>query len=148
MRAIISRFSGNKNSKAGKPRVVVMFTMIIPVLVFLFSAANLYAGDLHNTAASAFITPASELTYDEMAAPQPLAIASNSLLSFSIPQNEFVRLSVFNTSGREITVLINDYKKAGDFSADLNKAKLTKGTYYYRLVVGKYKEIRRLDIIK
>jgi len=45
-------------------------------------------------------------------------------------------------------VLINDFKRAGDFSADLNKAKLTKGTYYYRLVVGKFREIRKLDIIK
>lgn len=137
MKAIKSR--NNVNRK---------FTVLIPVLLFLFSSVSLFAGDLHNTAASAFITPASELTYDEMAAPQPLVIASNSLLSFSIPQNEFVRLSVFNTSGREIAVLVNDYKKAGDFSADLNKAKLTKGTYFYRLVIGKYKEIRRLEIIK
>ncbi len=137
MKAIESR--NNVNRK---------FTVLIPALLFLFTSVSLLAGDLHNGAAGAFITPPAELSWDEMSAPQPLAIASNSLLSFSIPQNEFVRLSVFNTSGREIAVLINDYKKAGDFSADLNKAKLTKGTYFYRLVVGKYKEVRRLDIIK
>ncbi|MBN8571795.1 MAG: T9SS type A sorting domain-containing protein, partial [Ignavibacteria bacterium] len=74
--------------------------------------------------------------------------ASNTLFSFSIPKNDYVRFSVFSTNGNEISVLINENKKAGEFSADLNKAKLTKGTYYYRLVVGNYKEIRRLNIIK
>lgn len=117
------------------------------LLLVVLTAGTAFTGDLKDGAAGAF-QPAVTLSADEMGASQDLAIASNSLLSFSIPQKEYVRLSIFNTGGREIAVLINDYKKAGEFSAELKQAGLTKGTYYYRLVVGRYNEVRRLEITK
>ncbi|HMQ97862.1 MAG TPA: T9SS type A sorting domain-containing protein [Ignavibacteria bacterium] len=117
------------------------------MLLFLLAESSVLAGDIDNRAAGAY-EMLGALTSEEISAAGNLSVAANTLFSFSIPQNEYVRFTVYDTKGKEIAVLINDFKRAGDFSADLNKAKLTKGTYYYRLVVGKYREIRRLDIIK
>ena len=135
--------------KAMDPRnnFVRQISAIMLVFVFLFSAGTASASNSDNRAAGATELSAL-LTSEELQTAGDLSVASNTLFSFSIPKNDFVRFSVFNTNGSEISVLINENKKAGEFSADLNKAKLTKGTYYYRLVVGNYKEVRRLNIIK
>ncbi|HAX49048.1 MAG TPA: T9SS type A sorting domain-containing protein [Ignavibacteria bacterium] len=122
------------------------YAALLLMLLFLFSAGPIMSSEAENRAAGASSFAA--LSSEELMQAQNLSVASNTLFSFSIPKNEFVRFSVFNTSGREIAVLINENKRAGEFSADLNKANLTKGTYYYRLVVGNYKEIKRLNIIK
>lgn len=117
------------------------------MLLFLLAQNTVLAGDIDNRAAGAY-EMFGALSSEEITLAANLSVAGNTLFSFSIPQNEFVRFSVFDTKGKEIAVLINDHKRAGEFSADLNKAKLTLGIYYYRLVVGRYREIRRLEIIK
>lgn len=113
------------------------------VLLFLCTAAGVFAGDLNQDNLAPVTLSSEELLQAEM-----LSVENNTLFSFSIPQPEYVRLSIFDNSGRELAVLIDDQKPAGEFSAELMKAKLTKGSYYYRLVVGKYKEVRKLNITK
>ncbi len=122
-------------------------TAVLSMLLFLCSAGNIYAGDINNPYKAVSREDVS-LSQNEIAAANTLSIASNSLFSFSIPKNEFVRLSIYDLNGKEISVLVNENKKAGEFYADLNNARLTKGNYYYRLVVGKFKEVRKLNIIK
>lgn len=113
------------------------------VLLFLCTAAGAFAGDLNQEN----LTPVT-LSSEELQQAEMLSVDNNTLFSFSIPQPEYVRLSIFDNNGRELAVLIDDQKPAGEFSAELMKAKLTKGSYYYRLVVGKYKEVRKLNITK
>lgn len=137
MKAIKSQIQSIKQMKA----------VLTAVLLVLLVQAASFAGDIDNRAAGAYEMLGS-LTSEEITAAGNLSVAANTLFSFSIPQNEYVRFTVYDTKGKEIAVLINDFKRAGDFSADLNKAKLTKGTYYYRLIVGRYREIRKLEIIK
>lgn len=137
MKAIKSQIQSIKQMKA----------VLTAVLLVLLVQSASFAGDIDNRAAGAYEMLGS-LTSEEITAAGNLSVAGNTLFSFSIPQKEYVRFSVFDVYGKEIAVLINDFKRAGDFSADLNKAKLTKGTYYYRLIVGRYREIRKLEIIK
>lgn len=121
---------------------------VLSVTLLLLLAQNAaFAGDFDGRAAGAYELLGA-LTGEEISSASNLSVAGNTLFSFSIPQNEYVRFSVFDVYGKEIALLINEHKRAGNFSADLNKAKLSPGTYYYRLVVGRYREIRRLDITK
>lgn len=133
MKAIKSQNQVMKHTKAAS----------LLVLLFLCTAASLFAGDLNQD-----ITVAAILSSEELQQAEVLSVENNTLFSFSIPQPEYVRLSIFDNNGRELAVLIDDQKPAGEFSAELVKAKLSKGSYYYRLVVGKYKEVRKLNIIK
>ena len=120
---------------------------ILSMLLFLCSTGSIHASDINNPY-KAISKENVVLSQNEIAEANTLSIASNSLLSFSIPQNEYVRVSIFDLNGKEISVLVNENKRAGEFYADLNNSNLTKGSYYYRLVVGKFKEVRRLNIIK
>ena len=137
-RAIETR---NKQTK----QVTAVFAAFM--LLFLLAQNTVFAGDFDGLAAGAYEMYGS-LSNEEISMAVPLSVSANTLFSFSIPQKEYVRFSVFDTKGKKISVLVNDFRKAGDFSVDLNKAKLSPGTYYYRLVVGRYREVRRLDIIK
>jgi len=136
-----------KSIRSQIPVIKQLKAVLSVMLLFLLAQSTVLAGDIDNRAAGAY-EMLGALTTEEISAASNLSVAGNTLFSFSIPQKEYVRFSVFDVYGKEIVVLINDFKRAGDFSADLNKAKLTKGTYYYRLVVGKFREIRKLDIIK
>lgn len=136
-----------KANRSQIPAMKQLKAVLSAVLLLILVQPAAFAGDIDNRAAGAYEMLGS-LSGDELTAASNLSVAGNTLFSFSIPQKEYVRFSVFDVYGKEISVLINDFKRAGDFSADLNKARLTPGIYYYRLVVGKYKEVRRLDIIK
>lgn len=136
-----------KANRSQIPAMKQLKAVLSAVLLLILVQPAAFAGDIDNRAAGAYEMLGS-LSGDELTAAPNLSVAGNTLFSFSIPQKEYVRFSVFDVYGKEISVLINDFKRAGDFSADLNKARLTPGIYYYRLVVGKYKEVRRLDIIK
>ncbi len=136
-----------KSIRSQIPVIKQLKAVLSVMLLFLLAQSTVLAGDIDNRAAGAY-EMLGALTTEEISAASNLSVAGNTLFSFSIPQKEYVRFSVFDVYGKEIAVLINDFKRAGDFSADLNKAKLTKGTYYYRLVVGKFREIRILDIIQ
>ena len=120
--------------------------MILSMLLFLCTAGNIKAGDINNPDKAIPIENVN-LSQTEISEANILSVSKNTLLSFSIPQNEFVRVSIFDVNGSEISVLVNDIKRAGEFSADLRKANLRNGTYYYRLVVGNYKEVRKLNIL-
>ena len=50
-------------------------------------------------------------------------------IKFSIPNEEFVSLKVFNSLGEEVAVLINETKPAGNYSISFNASSLTSGVY-------------------
>jgi hypothetical protein len=116
------------------------------VLLFLCAVSSSFAGS--NNPDNLSTEEGYVLTQEELDQSEVLSVSNNTLFSYTIPQVEYVRLSIYDKRGREISVLIDEIKKAGEFSAELVKANLVKGTYYYRLVVGKYKEIKKLNIIK
>ena len=106
------------------------------MLLFLCSASSILAGDLKNT----------ELTKQELNYSEVLTVESNAIFSFSIQENDYVKFSIFDLKGKEITVLVDGDVKAGELSTDLSKANLKEGTYYYKLTVGNHKEVRKLNV--
>ena len=46
-------------------------------------------------------------------------------------------LKIFDVLGNEVTILINEYKPAGNYEMEFsNKENLVSGVYYYQLKVG------------
>ena len=69
-------------------------------------------------------------------------------LQFSIPKAGFVKLSIYDISGREIAVLVNEKKEIGTYAIDFNGASLSSGVYFYRVESGDFKETKRMMLIK
>ncbi|HAX49047.1 MAG TPA: hypothetical protein DCX92_08690 [Bacteroidetes bacterium] len=117
------------------------------MLLFLFSAVSFSEENGSKNPSNINTTEAAVLTSSELSSSEMLTIESNMIFSFSIQKGDYVRFSIFDQKGAEIKVLVDEIQSAGEFSADLSQADLKKGTYYYRLVVGKHKEVRKLNIL-
>ncbi|MGB5289272.1 MAG: T9SS type A sorting domain-containing protein, partial [Ignavibacteriaceae bacterium] len=66
--------------------------------------------------------------------PNPLNPSTKIL--FSIQNEEFVSLKVFNSLGEEVADLLNETKPAGNYSVSFNASELTSGVYFYQLRAG------------
>lgn len=69
-------------------------------------------------------------------------------IDFSIPQNSFVNLSVYNVLGEKVFTLINEIKSEGHHSVDFNASELTSGIYVYRLQAGSSVSVKKMTLIK
>jgi hypothetical protein len=70
-------------------------------------------------------------------------------IEFSIPKNnEFVILTVFDVTGREITTLVNQQINAGTYKVEFNGEYLASGLYFYKLVVGDFTQTKKMILIK
>jgi hypothetical protein len=75
-------------------------------------------------------------------------------IRFSIPEESFVTLKVFNTLGEEITTLINENIIAGNYEVEFNATTLPSGIYFYRLQAyapgraGSFVETKKMVILK
>jgi len=69
-------------------------------------------------------------------------------IKFSLPENEFVTLKVFDVMGNEITVLVNEEKTAGSHSIKFNAVDIASGIYFYQLKAGKHSDTKKLVILK
>ena len=69
-------------------------------------------------------------------------------INYSVPENTFVKLEVFNSIGQKVKTLINEVKEAGDYRIDFNAAALPGGVYLYKLDAGKYSEARKMILLK
>lgn len=59
-----------------------------------------------------------------------------------------VKLSVYNTIGEEIAVLINEPLKAGVYKYSFDASALNSGVYFYRMSAGDFSETRRMILVK
>jgi hypothetical protein len=57
-------------------------------------------------------------------------------ISFRVPAAGRVRLEVFDLLGRRVAVLVDEERAAGAYAVEMNAARLSSGTYVYRLTAG------------
>ncbi|MBK7160845.1 MAG: T9SS type A sorting domain-containing protein [Ignavibacteria bacterium] len=69
-------------------------------------------------------------------------------ISFDLPVEGNVTLKVFNTSGKEVAVLVNETRSAGYYSVNFNASNLSSGVYYYRLEAAGITETKRMILAK
>ncbi|PID30903.1 MAG: hypothetical protein CR982_00625 [Candidatus Cloacimonadota bacterium] len=69
-------------------------------------------------------------------------------ISFTIPTDSDVELQVYNTKGEMIKHLLNSSMKKGNHSIKFDGSSLSSGVYYYTLIVGNEKCVRKMMLIK
>lgn len=69
-------------------------------------------------------------------------------IKFSIPSNEFVTLSVYDLSGKEVANLVKNNLTAGVYEYDFNGANLSSGIYFYTIRAGNFTETKRMILVK
>lgn len=63
----------------------------------------------------------------------PNPFNSTATIKFSLTENSYVKIIVYDILGREIRELLNSYRIAGQHSLNFNSNDLTSGIYFYRI---------------
>jgi hypothetical protein len=71
-----------------------------------------------------------------------------SRISYQLPAEGMVRLAVYDLIGREVSVLVNERKSAGEHFVNFNASGLSSGVYVYRLDVEGVVLTRKMTLVK
>lgn len=78
--------------------------------------------------------------------PNPFNPVTN--IEFDIPKNSNVKITVFDNAGKEVAVLVNEFKQAGKYSKSYNAMNLASGVYFYKIQAGDYSAVKKMTLIK
>jgi Secretion system C-terminal sorting domain len=70
-------------------------------------------------------------------------------ISYSIPENSFVTIKVYNVLGVEVASLINNQVEAGEHNIQFNASNdLSSGVYFYTIKTGNFSATKKLMLLK
>jgi hypothetical protein len=73
----------------------------------------------------------------------------STVISFDLPYDSRVSLSVYDISGRRISMLIdNELKQANYYSVTMNGSSLSSGVYFYELRTDKEVQTKKMTLVK
>jgi len=79
--------------------------------------------------------------------PNPFNPSTN--ISFSLPKQSNVRLSIIDLLGREVATLVdNEERSAGNYTVMWNASSFASGVYFYRLQAGDFVQTKKLVLLK
>lgn len=68
--------------------------------------------------------------------------------NYSIPQNSFVKLKLYDALGCEVECIVYESQTAGKHTVVYDASGLSSGVYYYRLTAGEKSEVKKLLLLK
>ncbi|MCX6157088.1 MAG: T9SS type A sorting domain-containing protein [Ignavibacteriae bacterium] len=80
----------------------------------------------------------------EIGAPKKFTLSQNypnpfnpsTKIDYEIPADSKVNIVIYDISGKEVQQIVNEYHKAGYYTAQFNASQLSSGTYFYKLSVN------------
>lgn len=69
-------------------------------------------------------------------------------IEFSLGEDGFVQISVYNLLGEKIKDLVSDYRKAGRYKVQFDGSDLPGGTYFYRMRVNDFDKTKKFILLK
>lgn len=69
-------------------------------------------------------------------------------IKYLIPQSSSVLLKVYDILGNEVATLVNEFKPVGTYEVEFNAKQLSSGVYFYKLLVGEYTIVKKMQLIK
>jgi predicted outer membrane repeat protein len=69
-------------------------------------------------------------------------------IEFSLPKSEFVLLKVYNILGKEVATLVSNKLNQGNHTYTFNGNNLASGIYYYQLMAGDYREVKKMILLR
>ena len=69
-------------------------------------------------------------------------------IKYSIPEDGYVKLAVYNMLGEEVAAIVNTTQKAGRYEVNFNGSKLSSGVYVYRIEAANFTSSKKLMLMK
>ncbi|MDO9547753.1 MAG: T9SS type A sorting domain-containing protein [Candidatus Marinimicrobia bacterium] len=69
-------------------------------------------------------------------------------ISFDLPKDDFITLSIYNLRGQLVKTLISEFENAGRHTVEWNASNLNSGVYLYKLQSAGMTEVKKCILIK
>ena len=69
-------------------------------------------------------------------------------IDFEIPAGGNVSIKIYDNKGSEVKTLIDDFRNAGYYSVLFSGDELSSGVYYYKLETDKFKDTKKMFLVK
>lgn len=69
-------------------------------------------------------------------------------IDFSIPKSGFVTIKIYDILGKEVKSLLSQNMTSGAYTVTFDASKLSSGTYFYRLDVNGFSDIKKMTVLK
>src|SRR5690606_37067522 len=70
------------------------------------------------------------------------------IINYSIPENSFVTLKVYDILGKLVGELVNESKEAGNYNVSFDASQLSSGLYFYTLKANGYSLTMKMILTK
>jgi hypothetical protein len=87
-------------------------------------------------------------TYYKLSQNYPNPFNPTTTISYEIPKNDFVNITVYNSIGQVVKVLVNEHNATGSYNLTFNAANLPSGIYFYKMKSGDFIKILKMCLIK
>ena len=102
-----------------------------------------------------FKTQSSSAVSSETSAPKEFYLEQNypnpfnpsTIISYHLPYAAKVTLKIYDVLGKEVAVLVNEFKNQGNYQVEY-VTNLPSGVYYYTLRAGEYSSTKKMVVIK
>ncbi|MDZ4711450.1 MAG: T9SS type A sorting domain-containing protein [bacterium] len=115
------------------------------------TAVNITTGATHSIDSTVIgITQISNLIPDKFLLNQnyPNPFNPATIINYQLASNQFVSLKIYDVTGKETAILVNQKQTAGTYAVDFNGVGLPSGVYFYRLETGDFVDTKRMMLIK
>lgn len=72
----------------------------------------------------------------------------NTTISFGLKEKSNVKITVLNTIGEEVAVILDEEKETGYHNVDFNATNLPSGVYFYQLKAGSFVQTKKMVLLR
>jgi len=109
--------------------------------VFLATGEGVY--EYHNVITDLYLE-ASIINSFSLMQKYPNPFNSNTIIEYSIPKECLVKMKIYDVLGSELLTLVNENKSEGKYQIRFDGTNLPSGIYFYSLIAGNYKEVKKI----
>ncbi len=107
-------------------------------------------------AAWIFYNPALGITPISNEVPKSFSLSQNypnpfnpsTVIKFEVASYRFIKLSVYDVPGKEISTLVNEQLQPGSYEVNWNASNFPSGVYFYKLAAGDFVETKKMILMK
>ncbi|MGB5892981.1 MAG: T9SS type A sorting domain-containing protein [Ignavibacteriaceae bacterium] len=69
-------------------------------------------------------------------------------IKYSVAENTFVSLKIYDVAGSEVASIVNRVQAAGEYEINFNAGSLTSGVYIYKIQAGDFVQTKKMILMK
>ena len=72
----------------------------------------------------------------------------STVINYNIPQNSYVKIKLYDNTGREVLTLLSEFISAGYYTINFNASDLASGIYFYNINAGEYTATKKMMLVR